>query len=98
MKTKVIFKIIEGEVIALFPELAGDMNPHKTCLSYQHVGEHDCASVELASLKAATPIQYASLKVELEQRGYDLEIVKKFSRKMLQARIADCEVTNENSV
>jgi len=91
MKTKVIFKKFpEGDVIALFPELAGDNNPYKTCLSYCHLGQHGAASVELSSLKAATPYQYASLKVELEQLGYDLLIVKKFSRKMLQERIAQC--------
>ena len=92
MKTKVIFKMMGGQVIALFPELAGDNNPYKTCLSYEHVGEHGAASVELSRLKAATPYQYASLKVELGHLGYDLEIVKKFSRKMLQERIAQCEL------
>ena len=92
MKTKVIFKILEGEVIALFPELAGDSNPYRTCQSYMHIGQHSAADVRLSSLKAATPYQYASLKVELEQIGYDLLIVKKFSRKMLQERIAQCEV------
>ena len=93
MKTKVIFKKFpEGDVIALFPELAGDNNPYRTCESYQHLGQHGAASVELSSLKAATPYQYASLKVELEQLGYDLWIVKKFSRKMLQERITQCEL------
>jgi len=92
MKTKVIFKILKGEVIALFPEDAGDSNPFATCLSYQHIGQHGSASVDLARLKAATPYQYISLYVELEQIGYDLLIVKKFSRKMLQERIAQCEV------
>ena len=94
MKTKCIFKIFpEGDVIALFPELPSDTNGvYYHCLSYQRVGQHGSASVDLARLKAATPYQYASLKVELEQLGYELEIVKKFSRKMLQARIAQCEV------
>ena len=90
MKTKVIFKYWKSGVIALFPELAGDNNPYRTCESYQHLGQHGAASVDLSSLKAATPYQYASLKVELEQIGYDLLIVKKFSRKMLQERIAQC--------
>lgn len=94
MKTKVIFKkITGGEVIALFPELAGDNNPYKTCLSYVRVGQHGAAQIEWASMmKAANPMQYTSLKVELEQIGYDLEIVKKFSRKMLQERIAQCSL------
>lgn len=94
MKTKVIFKkITGGQVIALFPELAGNNNPYKTCLSYVRIGQHGAAHIEWASqMKPATPMQYASLKVELEQLGYDLQIVKKFSRKMLQERIAQCEV------
>jgi hypothetical protein len=92
MKTKCIFKMMGGQVIALFPELAGDNNPYKTCQSYCHLGQHGAASVELSSLKAATTYQYASLKVELEQLGYDLWIVTRFSRKMLQERIAQCEV------
>jgi hypothetical protein len=92
MKTKVIFKVMGGVVIALFPELAGDNNPYKTCLSYEHIGQCGAASTSLSSLKAATPYQYASLKVELEQLGYDLWIVTRFSRKMLQERIAQCEV------
>jgi hypothetical protein len=92
MKTKVIFKILKGEVIALFPELAGDMNPYRTCQSYMHVGQHSAADVRLASLEAATPAQYYNLQRELESIGYDLWIVTRFSRKMLQARIAQCEV------
>ena len=92
MKTKVIFKLMGGQVVALFPELAGDNNPYRTCLSYQTIGQHGAASTELSSLKAATPYQYASLKVELEQLGYDLLIVKKFSRKMLQERISQCDL------
>ena len=93
MKTKVIFKVLEGEVIALFPELAGTNNPYRDCLSYAHIGQHSAADVRLASLKAATPAQYYRLQMELEHTvGYDLEIVTRFSRKMLQERIAQCEV------
>jgi hypothetical protein len=90
MKTKVIFKMLEGEVIALFPELAGDMNPYKTCLSYVHLGQHGSASVELSSLKAAKPSEYQNLFWELIGIGYELEVVHKFSRKMLQKRIMEC--------
>jgi hypothetical protein len=92
MKTKVIFKIMGGVVIALFPELAGDNNPYKTCLSYESIGQHGPASVELSSLKSATWVQFQSLYWELTGIGYDLEIVKKFSRKMLQSRIAQCDL------
>jgi hypothetical protein len=91
MKTKVIFKLMGGAVIALFPELAGDNNPYKTCLSYCHLGQHGAASVELSSLKAAKPKEYYPLQKELESLGYDLWIVTRFSRKMLQERIAQCD-------
>ena len=44
-KTKVIFrKLKDGDIIALFPELPGDMNPYHTCESYMHVGQHGAAS------------------------------------------------------
>ena len=93
MKTKVIFKKFpEGDVIALFPELAGDNNPYKTCLSYCHLGQHGAASVELSSLKSATMSENYKLYWELVGLGYDLQIVYRFSRKMLQERIAQCEV------
>ena len=80
-KTRVIFKKLDGEVIALFPELAGDMNPYTTCESYMHVGQHGAASVELRNLKPAKPEEYASLKAELESLGYDLIIARRMTRK-----------------
>jgi hypothetical protein len=93
MKTKVIFKIMGGTVIALFPELAGDNNPYKTCQSYEHIGQYGAASVELSSLKAANYEEYLPLWAELTNVvGYDLQIVKRFSRKMLQERIAQCDL------
>jgi hypothetical protein len=92
MKTKVVFKIMGGAVIALFPELPGDNNPYKTCLSYETIGQHGAASTSLSSLKAATWVQYQSLYWELRGLDYDLEIVTRFSRKMLQSRIAQCDL------
>ena len=91
--TKVIFKILEGEIIALFPELAGDNNPYRTCLSYMHVGQHFAASVELSKLKSATPEKYMPLFYELVGQGYnDLKVVKRFSRNDLQKRIAQTDI------
>ena len=82
-KTRVIFKKLEnGDVIALFPELAGGMNPYSTCESYMHVGQHGASSIELkAELKHAKPEEYASLKAELESLGYDLIIARRMTRK-----------------
>jgi hypothetical protein len=90
-KTKVIFKLLKGEVIALFPELMGDNNPWLSCLSYMHVGQHGSATTYLSRLEPATKEQYLPLFWELISIGYDLQVVKKFSRKMLQERIAQCD-------
>src|SRR5262245_40222871 len=69
--TPVIFrKFPEGDIIALFPAEPGDMSPY-TCASFQHVGQHGAASVELVrDTKAAKPAEYADLKRELESAPY----------------------------
>jgi hypothetical protein len=84
MKTKVIFRKFPsrqgGEVIALFPELPGTMDPH-TCESYMHTGQHGAASVDLGrTLRLATPEEYEPLKRELESApfNYVLEVVSRF--------------------
>jgi len=71
--TKVIFRKLQGELIALFPELPGDMNPHVTCLCYAHVGQHSAACVNLTGqyTTPATESEYADLLVELVSIGYD---------------------------
>ena len=88
MKTKVIFrKFEEGDIIALFPELVGT-NDISTCMSYQHVGQHGAASVDLVyDTKPATPSEYKDLYDELTNMvGYDLQIVKKFTYKAQKIR------------
>ena len=84
-KTKVVFRIWPksqgGEVIALFPQLAGT-NDAGTCLSYMHVGQNSSADLMLCRvLKLATPTQYANLKRELKRIGYNLKISKRATRK-----------------
>lgn len=76
--TKVIFRYWNGDVIALFPELPGDMNP-ETCMSYMHVGQHSAADYGhiIDQTKPAKPEQYAELAQELESIGYKLEIKKR---------------------
>ena len=64
-KTKVIFKMLEGEVIALFPELVGDTNPWLSCQSYMHVGQHGSATTYLSRLQPATKEEYLPLYWEL---------------------------------
>jgi hypothetical protein len=95
MITKVIFRMLEGQPLALFPELPGDMNPYVTCLSYQHMGQHGAACVNLTS-RYTTPAsedQYRDLLAELVSIGYDdLKIVKRRSITDLVKRIDACKV------
>jgi len=95
MKTKVIFRIFEGEPLAIFPELPGDCNPHVTCLSYQHGGQHGAACVNLTGhyTRPAKLHEYQSLLDELTSLGYDLRIAHRASQKDHQARVKACEVT-----
>lgn len=81
-KTRVIFRKFEGEVIALFPELPGDSNPYAACLSYQHIGQHSAACVNLTAeyTTPATPAEYADLKKELESLGYILQVAFRCTR------------------
>lgn len=89
MATKVIFrKFKEGDVIALFPELAGTNNAYQTCLSYQHIWHHSSASLGIMrTTKEAKPNEYLTLLGELKQIYGDIEVVKRFSRKALQIRL-----------
>ena len=75
--TPVIFRIIGGECIALFPTLAGtyDIN---TCQSYMHIGQHGAASIDLGkTCRLATRKEYMPLKKELQGIGYKLHVVTK---------------------
>ena len=86
--TKVIFrKFPGGDVIALFPEIAGSMNPG-TMQSYMHVGQHGAADcVDLT--KPATPAEYADLKKELEGLGHVLVVAKRCTRKDFDKRVEE---------
>lgn len=85
--TKVIFrKFRNGDVIALFPGIAGDFDP-MNCNSYMHVGQHGTATTRLvSSTKPAKPSEYRELAQELRRIGYRLKIVKRFTRSDYNAR------------
>ena len=87
MKTKTIFrKFHTGEIIALFPELAGDCSGFN-CLSYMSIGQHSSASVDLSPYSVlAKPDEYSDLKYELERIGYEILPIKRSSRKMQSIR------------
>lgn len=83
--TDVIFrKWRNANVIALFPGVAYDRHG-VYCSSYEHVGQHGAASMDLAGpyqgLDAAKPHEYAELKRELEGLGYVLKVVKRATRR-----------------
>ncbi len=87
---KVIYrKYRDGEVIALFPQIAADVHGYM-CQSYLHVGQHGAAvpSIVCKQTKLATPSEYATLHAELEQRGYNPKPAKKFSYKDFKIRKA----------
>lgn len=86
-RTPVIFKASpDGEVTAFFPTLPGDMSP-STCACYSHIGQHSGADVlYAASLRPATPAEYADLWRELTQIGYSLVTRRRFSQADQAAR------------
>jgi hypothetical protein len=89
-QTKVIFRKFtgDGSIIAQFPELPADVHAGH-CLSYQHIGQHGAASIDLAHVTVpAKPAEYARLKAELEAIGYNLETVKRATAAMHAARCA----------
>lgn len=74
--TRVHFRMIGGEVIALFPDMEESRYRGARIIgSYMHVGQHSAASSELIQeLEAAEPSAFADLKAELEGIGYKLEV------------------------
>lgn len=88
-KTDVIFRYFKTKpkvVIALFPGLASDPNCWH-CDSYIHVGQHGAADYSgvIMESRPATEEEYASLKAELERIGYDLNVVRRQTRKHREA-------------
>jgi hypothetical protein len=93
-KTKVIFRKWKsnGDVIALFPEIAATCSDAWLCSSFEHVGQHGAADPSIISqTKPATPQEYADLKAELEAYPYEyvFEVVHKFTRAHHEARKAE---------
>jgi aspartate carbamoyltransferase catalytic subunit len=79
-KTKVVFRIHQGEVLALFPYEPGTRDSW-TCSCYAHMGQHSTASVSCVMNHStpAKPEQYADLEKELIEIGYDLVILKRIN-------------------
>lgn len=75
MKVKTVFrKHPDGEIIALFPEEKWN-DEFITC--YAHIGQHGGADYAwvVSTTKQATKAEYKALKSELENIGYELEVI-----------------------
>jgi hypothetical protein len=86
-KTAVIFRKWHakdgGQIIALFPEIpSGNYGYH--VLSYEHIGQHGAADYNgvMARTVPATEEEYAALKRELEQLGYNLAVYQRRNERM----------------
>lgn len=91
--TKVIFRKFKdnGDVIALFPQVAFNENYYNDCESYMRIGQHGpCSISNIASITSAASAQeYKSLFNELVSIGYDdLKIFKKINYADYKARKA----------
>lgn len=80
MSTKVIFRKFRdnGEIIALFPDMPGTMDPW-TCSCYMHLGQHGTAGPGIIKdTVPASPGEYGELFDELVYIGYDdLKVMKR---------------------
>ena len=85
----VIFRVDrEGEVFALMPGLAGNLDP-RTCSSYQHVGQHASADLAfcLRRSRAATAEEARPLLRELQQIGYVVNVISNATRSHYRQRV-----------
>lgn len=83
--TDVVFRAdkagdFKGVVFALLPHEVDDRNGNVT--SYQHIGQHSSADYIgcISSSRPATQEEYSDLKAEMEDRGYNLNVVQKQNR------------------
>jgi len=86
--TPVQFRILKGEVIAVFPYYIEGVNC-VTC--YSHVGQHSACKWNINTFtKPAKPDQYEPLLAELKSVGYDnIAILKRRNHKTYLAWYKD---------
>ena len=77
----VTFRIFKGELIAFFPHTIE--NHIGNVMIYAHIGQHSCADYKscVKHSRPALPNEYENLKKELENIGYNLNIVKRQNSK-----------------
>jgi len=93
-KTKVIFRQwkIGCEIIAFFPEIPGDITGSH-CMSYMKNGQHGAATPNLVKDTKPANLEDGAVKkliTELEELGYNLEIIKRFRYVHQQTRMIKC--------
>lgn len=92
LATPVIFRVLDGEVIAIFPTIPGSHDLRGTCSSYQHIGQHGACDVNIGTrARLATRAEYMPLKKELQQLGYRLNVVKRIAAVHHQERMASAQ-------
>lgn len=78
-KTLVVFREFkDGEIIALFPEIAEN---NYLCSSYMNIGQHGAACYHGVIEQTKPAKDFKKLEKELERIGYSLDIKKKYIRK-----------------
>ena len=80
-ETPVIFRVFEGDVIAIFPCLPWSLRGTDVA-SYMHVGQHGAAEPAIVyRTRLAKPEEYEPLKRELEGRpfGCRLKVYKRIT-------------------
>lgn len=88
---KVVFRVFDGEVLALFPELPGT-NDRWTCTCYAHIGQHSSADIHhvVNNSRPATVEEYFDLLRELEgiycTDGDTLRVVRRVGKWAITAR------------
>ena len=86
--TIVVFRMDkEGIVFALMPELPAD-NQGWYCTCYQHIGQHCAADYYgcIAQSRSAKPDECSALLIELERRGYHVEVRQRATPVMHERR------------
>jgi hypothetical protein len=101
MKTKVIFRLFEGDIIALFPEEVGTLDSD-TCMSYMHIGQHSSAHFDYVLFNSQNPYkkkkakEVKQLKEELKNIGYELKEIRNVCqyhhyKEVRKAKLAEME-------
>lgn len=78
MKNRVMFRLLEGELIAL---LLDEPANRGMVLCYQHIGQHGEGTVDLVNRTKPAKL-YQALLAELTSIGYDLRVVKRWNRRV----------------